>query len=388
MKLSLPLTDFIILALALQGFVLSGLLFYSSRKIPANKWIAAFIFVVSESTLIIEIDYSGLWQSHKWMIVLMLPLRMLLGPLIYFYVRGLIWGESRPVGKRWIHFLPVMLDMKHQLIYLFYITGILSVPFVQDIYFSAAFQRFLFVPGFYDVLPALISFACYTAVTYKMVNRQLAEPTLSAYKQADLRWVKNLLHLMSALMMIWITSIVAGYASTGGAEAPWTYYMLYFPAIVFVYWLGMATYRRQGKIPEVDIPAYTAKQAKAYFSETDAGHYLEQLTRLMETDRIYLNPLLKVDDVANKLSVPEKTISSLLNQRLGKNFNDMVNSYRVEEAMKRLADPAYKNLTIAGIAFDCGFNSLPTFQRAFKQHTGLTPSQYQNSLKKNAQIPI
>jgi len=73
-------------------------------------------------------------------------------------------------------------------------------------------------------------------------------------------------------------------------------------------------------------------------------------------------------------------LSNLLNQHIGKSFNDFVNEYRVDEAKKRLSDASYNNFTIAAIAFDCGFNSLATFQRVFKQVTGITPSKYQNHI--------
>ena len=69
----------------------------------------------------------------------------------------------------------------------------------------------------------------------------------------------------------------------------------------------------------------------------------------METDNIYLNPQLKLDVLADRLSLSEKVVSSLLNQHLKKNFNDFVNEYRVEEAKKRLAEPAASRFTIAEI---------------------------------------
>ena len=107
----------------------------------------------------------------------------------------------------------------------------------------------------------------------------------------------------------------------------------------------------------------------------------------MMKDKLYLDPLLKLDDIVTKLQLPVKQVSSLLNQHIGKNFNDFVNSYRVEEAKQKLSDPQLSRFTIAAIAYDCGFNSLPTFQRCFKQFTGVTPSQYQNNLNLAAALP-
>jgi AraC-like DNA-binding protein len=156
--------------------------------------------------------------------------------------------------------------------------------------------------------------------------------------------------------------------------------------IVFAYGLGMAVYIRQSKMSAGDVLEYNKPPVKIYLSDADANKYHQQLIALMEVDQIYLNPLLKLDFLADKLSVSEKVISSLLNQHIGKNFNDFVNEYRVQEARKKLAEPSLRRFTIAAIAFDSGFNSLPTFQRCFKQFTGITPSQYLNNLKPNLSL--
>ena len=60
-------------------------------------------------------------------------------------------------------------------------------------------------------------------------------------------------------------------------------------------------------------------------------------------------------------------------------FFDFINSYRVEEVKKQLADTAMANRNILGIALDCGFNSKATFNTAFKKFTGMTPSAYQKA---------
>jgi AraC-like DNA-binding protein len=57
-----------------------------------------------------------------------------------------------------------------------------------------------------------------------------------------------------------------------------------------------------------------------------------------------------------------------------------VNEYRIEEVKKRMVDPAFKHLTILAIAYDAGFNSKSSFNTIFKQKTGMTPSEYLNSI--------
>ena len=58
------------------------------------------------------------------------------------------------------------------------------------------------------------------------------------------------------------------------------------------------------------------------------------------------------------------------------NFNDFINNYRVEDVKKAFDKGEHKKTTLLGIAFDCGFNSKATFNRAFKKNTGISPKEY------------
>lgn len=57
-------------------------------------------------------------------------------------------------------------------------------------------------------------------------------------------------------------------------------------------------------------------------------------------------------------------------------FNDYINGYRVEEYLQKIATPQYQHLTLLAVAFECGFNSKTTFNRAFKKMTGKAPSAF------------
>jgi AraC-like DNA-binding protein len=58
------------------------------------------------------------------------------------------------------------------------------------------------------------------------------------------------------------------------------------------------------------------------------------------------------------------------------NFNDYINHHRVESVKKAFTNGEHKTTTLLGIAYDCGFNSKATFNRAFKKNTGLSPKEY------------
>lgn len=374
MQLSFDFGDFLMLAMALQGFILAGLLFYSSKKIISNRWLGSLIFIVSESTLIMELDYSGIWGKYPILQLVVVHFILAIGPVIYLYMRSLVFNEDNLTKREWLNFLPLLLEMKFQLIYLLYITGLLSVPFIQNLYFLPSTQRLLFGGFPFTTIAALISVTIYSIITYLCILRYEKQEVLSTYKLKDLQWIKKLLYFIFAFIVIWLFSLVLN------IPALCDHYLLYLPAIAFVYVLGMAAWNRQNKMPQVEMAEYGQKRTKPYFTELEAAIYSKKLSELMDVKRMYLNPVLKVEDVAANMSISEKVLSSLLNQHIGKNFNDFVNEYRIEEVKIKLSDPANHHFTIAAIALDCGFNSLATFQRVFKQFTGITPSKFQTDI--------
>ena len=103
----------------------------------------------------------------------------------------------------------------------------------------------------------------------------------------------------------------------------------------------------------------------------------EQVLRFMEEDKPFLDPTLKFESFARQLGVGQIRLRSLINQELGyRHFRNFLNAWRVEEAKKMLVDPARSEDKIIAIAFDAGFASLASFNRAFLAHQGQTPSVY------------
>ena len=102
----------------------------------------------------------------------------------------------------------------------------------------------------------------------------------------------------------------------------------------------------------------------------------------MEKDKPYLNPDFNIGELADKLSVPSHYISQVLNQGLHLNFYHFVNRYRMEESKKILTEKGEKK-TVLEILFETGFNSKSTFNRIFKQYTGVNPTEFVNSLREN-----
>lgn len=91
----------------------------------------------------------------------------------------------------------------------------------------------------------------------------------------------------------------------------------------------------------------------------------------------YRTPGLTIAALAGQLDVPEHRLRALINRRLGhRNFSAFLNLHRIAEAKAILASKAQVSLPVLTIAMDLGYNSLPTFNRAFRETTGTTPTDF------------
>ena len=93
----------------------------------------------------------------------------------------------------------------------------------------------------------------------------------------------------------------------------------------------------------------------------------------MTAEQLYLEPSLKLQDVANRMELQPHHISQVVNELEEKNFSDFINEYRISNAIKLLKTTENK---VIHIAFDSGFNNKASFNNAFKKVTGMSPSQY------------
>ena len=101
----------------------------------------------------------------------------------------------------------------------------------------------------------------------------------------------------------------------------------------------------------------------------------------MEQDKLYRETELTLQNLSEKLQYPSYQVSQAINEGLKKNFYDLINSYRVEEAKRLLVDPKNQNFTILSVGFEAGFNSKTTFNTVFKKFTGITPTEFRAQQK-------
>jgi AraC-like DNA-binding protein len=179
-----------------------------------------------------------------------------------------------------------------------------------------------------------------------------------------------------AVIALQVTAILAVELTFGVGRAP-AWLDMTNVIVIAVVMLGLAIpmLRLRKVFFEPDRPL---PDASAHLEETGAAHalYHQRLLVLMD-EGYYRESGLTVPVLAKRLDYPEHQLRRLINGHMGfRNFSAFLNSYRIEDAKRQLADPEFVRTPVLTIALDLGYGSLGPFNRAFKSETGMTPTEY------------
>lgn len=126
------------------------------------------------------------------------------------------------------------------------------------------------------------------------------------------------------------------------------------------------------------------KYAKSGLRRKQMHEYMRRLDVIMESQRAYLRPDLKLPALAEEVGCSVNHLSQVINAGFEMSFFDYVNNYRVRHAKKLLLQLDRKNGAILNIAFTVGFNSNSAFYAAFKKHVGMAPAMFRRSYDRRA----
>jgi AraC-like DNA-binding protein len=153
----------------------------------------------------------------------------------------------------------------------------------------------------------------------------------------------------------------------------------FFIIFVFILSINLTTFRLHKDSPQLILDTAQPQTIIAgKVSSRDVDRPLvDRVNHAMESERLYAQPGLTIGDLAAKVSIQEYRLRRLINQKLHyRNFNQYLNQYRIAEAARRLQNPAENSVAISTIALDAGYASLSSFNKAFKELHGVTPTIY------------
>lgn len=330
-----------------QSIYLTVHSFLDRRKEAKNLLLGLFFLTISirilKSMLWVYLEYTPVWLINAGFIA-----HSATGPLLYLYTLQFMktrkWSDTS-----FVHFIPTVL--------------------LCFFMFSLTLHNFWYLGG-YTVL--LIQQMGYTLLAVVVLSRGIFRVSAS--------WEREMRNKNSR---IWIAVLVLGTLFLQGAYFSnyvlgLTPYLLG-PIVysVFAYFMAFFLFRN----PQVLRSPFTkAKYQNIHMNEDDFEGYIRQITHFMTLEKPYLESSCTIGHIADQLNMPSYIISFVINKNYGQNFTDFINTYRIEESKILLGDKAYQNSKISHIAYDAGFNSLSSFNAAFKKQTGMTPSYFRKRL--------
>lgn len=336
-----------------QGLILSLVLLRSKYSKLANRLLAFLLIALSVIIFNTITTLAGYRQSLRWYDELSNAFILVIAPSLYWFVR--IKADYVPrQNQLFRHYLP------------FFIYFVYNISFIV----SNQFGYILPLKPPIDILAFItfnVQFIVYFYLIIRFLRAQRKEKKLFF-------WVKITLFIV---IIPWLISL------------GFILYEIYVQPIPNVFKMNVSLLFAlhtsvMGYIHLVNPTIFeeVEKYKSSGLNKQQSSQYMLEIEQVLSEQQLFLDSGLTLDVLVDKTSIPRRYISQVINEQLEINFIDYINRFRIEECKKRLSDPAYKNLTVVGIAKDCGFKSSSAFYVAFKKNTGLTPRQYQQNLNK------
>lgn len=370
MGASLNTWTIIFLVAALHGFVLSVLFFRKKEGSRSSNILLSIFLALFSVTLV---DYVAYWTGYQMVYPhftrISNSFTFLFGPILYLYVISILKPRQLFHNKQLIHFIPFMGLLITDLPFLI-------LPATAKIELLQSFQASAEVSPGAMIIPSLkiLHLSFYAVLILIMVRYDGFRERINTSQIPN--YSKHWLNVISYCFIGFTLSYASYYLLINTIDFKIEYdYMISFAMTVFIFIVGYLGYMKPDALA---MQESKPKYDNSNLTEAEAEQYVQKLLQAMESDEIYKEGSIRLKDLAEQLEIPSHHLSQVINDKLGQNFFEFINSYRVKEARKLLKDPENKNLTILHVAFESGFNNKTSFNRAFKEEIGITPSKFRD----------
>ncbi|WGL18001.1 helix-turn-helix domain-containing protein [Microbulbifer bruguierae] len=406
-EITLHFSSLVILFGGTTGFTLALPLFmapWGNRR--ANRCLGALL-ATSSLLALAYVPHTEV-ASPSAAFFALFALQLLFGPLLYFYCRLLTEPEFRWQRQHLWHLLPALASA---LLWQLQLAsdGLLNAPCIGE---AVCTTSETIRARFIHRAAAMISSIAYSIWVLRLLRpyqRRVME-SYSTIEPVNLSWLWVLSHTCLVITAVCILLEIYSWQAPTRELTPGLLQAL-LPLIISVLLGGFGLRQRNIRLsaerpveqeeekeeeesesgnsvatpPADSIPA-NRKSAVRNLSESSAEALWRQLQVTMQQRKPYLEPGLKIAQLAELLQVPPHHLSETINGIAGQSFYDFINQYRVEEAAQLLTDPSNTHLSVTDIGLQAGFNSNSTFFSQFKKRLGESPSRYRSRQQKSVTI--
>lgn len=376
-----------LLILVIQGVLFAVLLLwrYTRTGNSADLIVGVLLLIIAYDQITYTVGFMGWYTTFKNTKInyYLIPVGLIMGPLIYLYVRSLTIAPFKLRTQDWWHVLPFGLLFVWRVILLAHD----SMQPGWDEGYSGEWKANIhevYVDPFLAFLSYIskviyLSFAIQLFIQYNSRIRQY----FSNLYRIELRWLRNFLVLYVLLFTYGLgVDIVDSYITNLDYIHRWWTQLFFSIAIVYVGIKAYFTDMDGLYTLTMDVPTQAVRPVQNV--RTSYDRQVKRLEDYMVSSEAYLNPEYSLKDLSSDTGLSTHDTSEAINNGIGVNFNEFINSYRVERVKTYLQDDSMSHLSLVAIALESGFNSKATFNRVFKRLTDQSPSEYRASLRPEA----
>lgn len=392
----------LLLIFFVHGFVYAVLLFRKGiiNETRSDKWLSLFLFLCILYITPWMVGFGGWYDTQPYRDILFyVPFQHLyfIGPVIFFYVQSLLNPSFRFGKKEWLHLLPGILYLLFSAVML-----VADKLLLKKYFFLANGQDPDFDTWYQLTGLASMLFYFFLSLRYYNLYRKLIVQVISYADNVMFRWIRNFLFSFLLMLIVRTGFYISDLFISNSYISIWWYFLSF--ALIF-YYIAITGYANSVETKVAfkvnllnyrptlllnynhsSVPVTKEQTEEAEVLEINNGtattddiliqQWKEKLLLLMEGSKLYSDPELTLTQLARQLESNPSFVSRVVNKGFSLNFNDFINQFRIEAIKLMIERGEHKKQTLLGIAFECGFNSKATFNRAFKKATGQNPKEY------------
>jgi len=360
-----------------EGLLVTLLILLKHRKTVSDYLLSGFFLIYTVTTLLSYLEIYNRIHGFPYpaFIFVSTPFLLLHGPAIWMYVKSLTDQHFSFKPVYLLNLLPFVLCVIDFTFQFYTIPTNEKIEILQTESFKHLFDYPIMIIAM--ALSSLIYFS-WAALMVRRYNRKI-KGYFSETTNYDLAWLRVVMIASAIVYTIIYVAFVADLVLPV-ASFQWMHKVSFILGSIYLIVLGFFGHKQGNLFSDrpiaIDLPETEPMLNETYSLDKRENDFIHSLLAFMSEKKPYLNAEITLTTLATDLEVSSEYLSKIINGRLGKNFYDFINHYRIEEFKTRCTLPENKNFTLIAIAFDCGFNSKATFNRVFKNATGQTPGDY------------
>lgn len=353
-----------------QAIFFALVLVLARRNSLPNKILFVWMLILAANLSGVLLAVSGFYRTYPNLFGYDTTLVFLHGPSLYLYVITSVSENPRLRSKYLIHIIPYLLFSIYLIFLLRFDHANATYEEIRKLFYEPNAILLVLEISIHALLIVYIIASSLTLHRF----RTTVPKSYSFTEGIDFQWLQMVLYAFLFISgLILVSLVLSDILQLFSLE--WKGYLFYVCMSLLPFYLFFHAIHRKVIYPS-DEQLIIKKYKDSTLTETDVRQIQTRLNDLMANEKPHLDGHLSIAKLAGMLDIHPKQLSQVINEKHGTHFFHFVNGYRVKEFESKINNPAYKNFSLLGIAFDCGFNTKSAFSKAFKRAHGITPSEF------------